>query len=148
FVGHVPGIGRLRRIRNQQSLVAAAKAGTCQSRCPPGQESATLRKSRSLELCRRYSFPSRTRRLRPVRQRSLRSPAIGSGSYNNPVMRRRCLSFLALFFGMVLAVYADSPATDNADGNKQRIEEYRKDKPHYERLRQSLREFLMLPPQR
>lgn len=60
-------------------------------------------------------------------------------------MGRRLPGFLVLLFGMAFAVYADAPHADELDPNRRLLEEFKKDKAHYERLRASLQEFLALP---
>lgn len=63
-------------------------------------------------------------------------------------MVRRLLGFLVLLFGMALAVHADAPIVDEQEQNRNQLEKFKKDKAHYERLRESLQEFLALPRER
>jgi hypothetical protein len=63
-------------------------------------------------------------------------------------MRVRRLSVLVLFLGMVWLVRADQPAYDEVEINRLQLEKWKKDAPHYSRLRRNLGEFLQLPPNR
>ncbi|CAN5131142.1 hypothetical protein BH10PLA2_BH10PLA2_09810 [soil metagenome] len=63
-------------------------------------------------------------------------------------MRFRRLLPLALLLGAVVLVRADQPAYDESEFNRLQLEKWKRDQPHYARLRKNLTDFLQLPPER
>jgi hypothetical protein len=63
-------------------------------------------------------------------------------------MRFRHLGGLALVLAMVWLARADQPTFDEVELNRLQLEKWKKDAPHYARLRRNLAEFLRLPPER
>jgi hypothetical protein len=63
-------------------------------------------------------------------------------------MRVRRLIPLALLLGAVVLVRADQPAFDETELNRLQLEKWKRDQPHYTRLRKNLTDFLQLPPER
>src|SRR5882724_10472255 len=63
-------------------------------------------------------------------------------------MRLRQLGVFVLFLGMMWLARADQPTFDEAELNRLQLEKWKKDAPHYARLRRNLSEFLQLPAER
>jgi hypothetical protein len=64
------------------------------------------------------------------------------------MMRFRRLLPFGLLLGMVWLARADQPAYDEVELNRVQLEKWKKDAPHYARLRRSLTEFLQMPTER
>jgi hypothetical protein len=65
-----------------------------------------------------------------------------------PTMRLPYFLPLALVVGIVLLARADQPAYDEVELNRLQLEKWKKDAPHYARLRRNLADFMQLSPER